>query len=549
MIGTLMKKLKFAFSMSLACLLLAIGCNSQDGSHSHHKKSSGSSKKVAQAIRINITSEPASLDPRKARSLNDINLIKMVMEGLIRINYEGRPAPSLADHYTISEDQKTYTFTLAKSSWSNGSPVTSHDFIYSWKKVLSPNFPADNASFLYVIKNARLIREGKLPMSMLGIQAPDDMTLVVHLEKPIPYFLELLASPIFYPVHAQTDKENPHWAENAETFVSCGPFKFAEWKHSDFISVVKHDQYWDAANVKLKNINMVMVSPETGLNMYQKNELDWEGSPFSNIPLDSMDALKEKGELHTQSFLITSFIRTNVQKAPFNSVHARKAFALAMDRKNLIDHVLGGYSAYASGLVPTSLGLRESEYFQDSNLAEAKSLLELAIKNGEISKKDLSNITLSFMSNDKNYRICQAIQQQWKEAFDIDVKIEAVEHKVYFSRVSKQDFQLALGSWVADFRDPINFLEVFRTREVGTNNTNWENHEYLNKLEKSYETQNAEERKVLLQECENILVQEMPVIPIWHGNLHYVRNDHVKNVVMSDMGGIDFKWAFVDKEL
>lgn len=543
-----MKKLKFAFSMIIACLLLAIGCRSHDKAPSQIKNPS-SSKKIAQTIRINITEEPSSLDPRKARKLNDCNVIKMLMEGLTRMNYDNNPDLALAESVSISEDQLTYTFTLKKTKWSNGESLTANDFVYAWKKILSPTFPADNAAVLYGIKNASLIKEGKLPISMLGVQAVNDTTLVIQLERPIPFFLQKLSSPTTYPIHAETDKENPHWAEHVETYVGCGPFKLDEWKHSDSISVVKNDKYWDATNVKLKKIEMVMVTPETGLNMYEKNELDWEGSPLSFIPLDAMDSLKEKQELKTQSFLITSFIRTNVNKAPFNSVNVRKAFAIAMDRHSIIDHILNGYSAFASGLVPKSLGLRNTEYFEDGDQVTAKQLLEKAIKEDHVSQKDLSSITLSFLSNEKYYRICQAIQEQWKQAFNIDVKLEPLEGKVFFSRISKQDFQLALGSWIADFRDPINFLEVFKTRDLGTNNTNWENNDYISKIEKSYRTTDVEERKVLLQECEQILVNDMPIIPIWHGNMHYVRNDKIKNVIVSETGTIDFKWAFMDKGL
>lgn len=299
-----MKKFKFAFSMVIACLLLAIGCKSQDTTPSQQKNSSSSpsSKKVVQNIRINITGEPGTLDPRKARSLNDFNVIKMLMEGLTRMNYDSNPDLALAEKLIISEDQKTYTFTLKKVKWSNGDALTAHDFVYSWKKILSPTFPADNAHILYVIKNASLIKEGKLPVSMLGVQAMDDLTLVVHLEKPISFLLEVLAAPTCYPIHSQTDKENPHWAENADTYVSCGPFKLNEWKHSDSISVVKNDKYWDTNSVKLKKIDMVMVSPETGFNMYEKNELDWEGSPLSILPLDAIEKLKEKAELKTQNY-------------------------------------------------------------------------------------------------------------------------------------------------------------------------------------------------------------------------------------------------------
>jgi len=544
-----MKTVKTALYLVVACLFLAIGCKSQEGSISRFKTSSSTSKKTSSALRINITAEPSTLDPRKARSLNDVNLAKMLMEGLVRMNYDSKPALALADSYTVSEDQKTYTFLLRESNWSNGDAVTAHDFVYSWKKVVSPSFLSDNASFLYVIKNAQAIREGKLPSSFLGVEAANEKTLVIHLEKPIPYFLELLTSPVFFPVHAKVDKENPDWATDAATFVSSGPFTLQEWKHADGMVAIKHEGYWDAQNVKIQQINMAMVSPETGFNMYQNSELDWEGSPFSNIPLDAMEALKNQGKLHTQNFLTTFFIRTNTSKAPFNSINFRKACALAMNRRDLIEHVLGDSSLYASGLVPTSLGLRANEYFEDGNIEKAKEFLALAIKKKEISEKDLSHITLSFYSNEKNYRTCQAIQQQWREALGLEVQLEAVEPKIYFSRISKQDFQLALGSWVADFRDPINFLEVFRTKEIGTNNTQWENHEYLSKLEQSYLAPSEEERKLLLQECEKILIDEMPIIPIWHGNLHYVRNERLKNVVVSDMGSIDFKWAFMDKEL
>jgi oligopeptide transport system substrate-binding protein len=543
-----MKIFKSSLFIGVAFVLLVMGCTSQSSPKQTQKPTSSRSKKQ-KTLRINLTGEPSTLDPRKARSLNDLNVIKMVMDGLTRINYDGQPATSLAEEIKISDDKLTYTVTLQNTKWSNGEALTAHDFVYAWKKTISPHFPSDNASLLYVIKNAELIKQGKLPNSLLGVQALDDKTLVIQLEKPTPYLLELLASPSFFPICAKLDKENPHWAENADTYISCGPFKLETWKHSDSIEVVKNEDYWDAQHVKLKKISMVMVTAETGLSMYENKELDWEGSPLSTIPLDALHSLKDQGKLNTQSSLLTSFIRTNTLKAPFNSIHVRKAFAIGMHRQSLIEHVLHGNASYASGLVPVFLGLREQEYFQDGDECQAKALIEKALELKEISKEDLSHITLSFLSNEKNYRICQALQEQWKKAFNIDIQLEAIEGKVYFNRVSQKDFQLALGSWVADFRDPINFLEVFKTKDIGTNNTSWENNEYFTKLEKSYETPSIEERNTLLKECEQILIQEMPIIPIWHGTMHYVKNDSVKNVVVSDCGGIDFKWAFLDKKI
>ncbi|MBM3192312.1 MAG: peptide ABC transporter substrate-binding protein, partial [Chlamydiae bacterium] len=356
-------------------------------------------------------------------------------------------------------------------------------------------------------------------------------------------------TPIFFPIPAKVEKNDMHWAEHAETYVGCGPFKLSHWQHSNSMEAVKNDLYWDARNVKLKTLSMVMVTPETGLNMYENGELDWEGSPLSNIPLDAIESLKNQEALHTQSFLLTSFLRTNTAQAPLNSLKVRKALAIALDRKALIEHVLQGNGQYASGLVPPSLKLQSEPYFEDNKLEEAKELLAKALEEKEVTEEALSHITLSFLSNEKNYRICQALQEQWKKALGLDIQLEAVEGKIFFSRVSRQDFQLALGSWVADFRDPINFLEVFRTKDVGTNNTAWENSTYFTKLEKSYNAASSEERLTLLKECEAILVEEVPIIPIWHGTMLYVKNDGIKNVVVSDSGNIDFKWAFIDKKI
>lgn len=546
-----MRNLRFMTSLIVSCVFVGFACTSKENPKFSSADSSisipGSSKKLAQALTININQDPQSLDPRKARVLNDVNIVKMLMDGLMRTSFDGEVTLALANKVTASEDQLTYTISLKPSKWSNGATVTAHDFIYSWKKALSPSFPSDNASLLYAIKNGALVKQGRIPASMLGLHILDETTFVVELERPTPYFLELLTNPVFFAVHAETDKENPDWALSPETYVGCGPFKLSSWKHADSLEVVKNDKYWDAGSVRLKKISMVMVTPETGLSMYQNQELDWEGSPLSTLPLDSIPTLNKEGKLKNQDILATTFIRTNVLSAPFNSPSVRKAFALTINKEALIDHVLFGNADYASGIVPNILGSKQKESYDEASIAKAKDLLSQAIANKEISKENLNKIKLSFLSSHKNSRICQAIQEDWKNNLGIDVELEPLEANVYFSKVSHQDFQLSLGSWFADFRDPINFLEIFKTKDVGTNNTNWENHDYYAKLENSYTLKNPEERKEALQECEKILMEEMPVIPIWHGKLQYVRNDKVKNVVLSETGGIDFKWAYLER--
>lgn len=507
-----------------------------------HKFSSHYQKKQSKTIQINITSQPTSLDPRKARSLNDLNVIRMVMEGLTRMDYTNLPTLSLAEKFTVSEDKKTYTFSLREALWTNGEKIVPADFIHAWTTSLSPCFPSDNANSLYVIKNAEKIKKGFLDIADLGVSSPNEKTLIVELEKPTPYFLELLSSPIFFPIHKKTDIIDPKWAESPLTYVSSGPFMIDEWKHHNILSVKKNPRYWESEQVRLDKVDMIMVSQETGFSMFQNNELDWDGSPFSSLPLDALPSLKEKKELHTQSFLITSFLRMNVNKAPLHHTSFRKALALSLDRTSLIDHVLLGSSIYASGLVPASLGLKEREYFNDNDIEAVKCLLEDCKKEG-LRYEDLEELTLSFLSNDKNYRICQTIQEQWRKNLGIKVRLEPIEPKLYFTRVSRKEYELCLSSWVADFRDPINFLEVFRTKDIGTNNTGWENAEYLVDLEKAYKTTDPDERRKILQECEKILVNEMPIIPLCHGTMNYVKKDNLINVILSDTGAIDFKRA------
>lgn len=539
-----MRIFKFPTALLATFSILLSSCAQSSKDHSKSM-----SRKIAdQTLRINICTEPGTLDPRKARGLNDQNVIKMLQDGLTRVNSEGIAKAALAEKtIKISEDQKTYTFTIKETKWSNGDCLTSHDFANSWKKTLAPSFPSPYAYLLYAIKNAKNVKEGKVPASMLGIQTPDDKTLVVHLEQPVPYFLELLATPVFFPVPSNLDSTTPNWCDHAETYVSCGPFQMKEWKHASELALVKNLSYWDAGAVKLQKILMFMVPSETGFNMYKNNEIDWDGSPLSTIPLDAMESLTSSGELKTQSILSTTFLRTNVEKAPFTSQKVRKAFAYALDRNSIIQNILLGHCDYASGLVPKIMGLRDKEYFVDVNKAEASSILETALKEGEISKKELDKVKLTFISREKSFRLAQILKEQLREAFNIEVELEPLEAQVYFSRISSKDYQMTLSSWEADFRDPVNFLEVFKTKEIGTNNTNWQSDSYVEKLQQSYEAKDPSERKSLLQACEQILINEMPIIPLFHGKMHYVKNEKVKNVVLSESGGIDFKWAFIDK--
>ncbi|MBS0615230.1 MAG: peptide ABC transporter substrate-binding protein [Verrucomicrobia bacterium] len=520
-------KIKFVNVFALLLLFFA-GCGSQKDA----------------PIRINIGAEPQTLDPRKARDLQAQTLTRMFFDGLMRLGKDEKPECSLAKTYEVSDDGCTYTFHLRDAQWTNGDVVTAHDFAYAWKKVLDPKFPSDQAFQLYVISNAQAAIEGKVPLEEVGIRVLDDKTLQVRLTNPTAHFLELTTLSVFFPVNSRVDQENPHWDLNADTYVCNGPFQPAAWKHSDQIEAVKNPHYWDAEHVQLKRIELVMVSEDAELKMYEKRQLDWAGSPLSILPVNALPELKKKDKLQAQPFLATYFFRANVGKKPLDNADLRKALALSINRTELVDHVTQGAQIPATGLVPISMGLQSGPYFKDGDVEEAQKYLGKA----EAVSGKAPPLTYIYVAGERNYLIAQAVQQQWRAALGIEVRLEAVERKVYFDRLSRRDFDLAASSWEADFHDPLNFLSIFKLKNGGSNNTNWENAKYTALLKKAESTLDSQERKECLQKAEAILIEEMPIIPVFHRRLLYVKKQALCDVVLSSLGALDFKWAYIASE-
>ncbi len=511
------------FFQVFALLVLLVGC----------------SAKQENVVKVNLGAEPTTLDPRKARDLQAMTLARMFFEGLTRVNQEDKAELALAEKVDVSADGKTYTFTLRASKWSNGDPVTAHDFVYAWTKALEPHFPADQ---VYVIKNAKAAKEGKISLDQVGVKALDEKTLQVELQNPTPYFLEVASLPIYFPFSPKGEKSN-----DIKKIVGNGPFLLKDWRHNDLLRVVKNPTYWDAANVKLKEINLMMVQEETELKMFEKGELDWAGSPLSTLPVGALAGLKKSGNLHVRPFLATYFFRTNVESELFEHPLMRKAFAEAIKRSEIVEHVTQGGQLPATGLLPPSLRGQEDGYFTDGDVHQARVNFDQALEALGMTREDLPSISLMYVTGERNHLIAQAVQEQWRNALNVNVELQAVERKVFFDRLSKKNFQLASGNWTADYNDGMNFLEIFKFKAGGSNNTAWENLQYRELLDRASETVEAGQRQQIFQECENILMKEMPIIPLFHYTMLYVSNPKVKGVVLSSLGSVDFKWAYVDQ--
>ena len=502
---------------------------------------SSSSPVRERELRINLGQNPATLDPAKARDLNTLTLLRMLFEGLTRLSKEEKPELALAKEVSLSQDLKRYTFTLKESFWSEGTPLTAYDFVYAWRRALSPAFPSDYAAQLYVIKNGRAVKEGKLLQEELGVKALDERTLQVDLERPAPYFLELLSFPIFFPLLQSRQESYSRFVDHEDSLVGNGPFCLKRWKQDDSLLIEKNERYWDSKSVKLKRVFFVMVDSETELALFEKGELDWAGSPLSSLPIDALKELQKRGRVKQKTFCATSFVRLQTQKGPLAIPAFRRALSLAVNRKEIVEHVTCGGQLPSTTLVPPSFRLHPRELFEDGATAQAKELFK------ESQVRLTRPLTFLYCNGTRNHLIAQALQEQWRKALGVLVRLEAAERKIFFSRLSQGDFELALGDWVADFHDPVNFLEILKTKDAGTNRTGWENALYTEMLERSFSIAASKERFSLLAEAEKILLDEMPLIPLNQAAMLYLHQDKIKGVSISSMGNMELKWAYFDE--
>ncbi len=494
-------------------------------------------------LHISCEGDPQTLDPRLARDLASTTYLQALYEGLTRSQSDGNPSLALAETVSLSPDQKTYTFKLRPSAWSNGEPVTAYDFEQSWKSVLNPQFPAPNAYQLYVIKGAQLAKEGKASLDEVGIYALDQHSLVVELDQPTPYFLNLIATHFFFPVHASMRQTKT--SDHPSLLITNGPFQLGEWLRHNQLTLMPNAHYWDRSAVNLDKLVFIVLDNPTALQLFQNGELEWTGSPLSTIPTDALQTLKQTNLLHISPAAGVHLFRINTEKPPLNSSKMRYAFALALNRHDLIEHVLQGNQQPALGLTPP-LWLHTVPFFQDGQTQLARQLFKEALEENQFTLQTLPSITLCYATGERPHKIAQVAQQQWKEALGVNVHLQACESKVYFDRLKKQDYQIGVGSWYADFRDPISFLTVFQYKNNGTNNTQWENNRYIDLLKQSFVSTNPHQRELYLKKAESVLIQEMPMIPLFFGSYNYLKHPKVKGVYFSELGYLDFKQAHSD---
>lgn len=515
------------YFVSVSFLLILLSCTSKN------------EEVVQDILKISISHDPTSLDPRLIRDLPSVSVMHLFFEGLMRMNEEGQVEPALAESITLSSDLKTYIFKIRKSYWSNGDQITAFDFERTWKSILNPTFPSPNAYHLYVLKGAKDAKENKHSLSEIGVRAVDSCTLIVELTSPTPYFLEMTACHFFFPLHYSMDI-----LKNNSSLVTSGPFSLHSWKHHNELIATKNPFYWNIQGVKLNKISLQVLDENTALQMFYAGELDWIGSPLSAIPQDSVGVLLKQKRLQVTPGAGTHWLRFNTKKAPFNDQKIRKAFSSALNRQDIVDNLTQGKQIPAVGIIPPTFQLTTSNPAIDHN-QQAQKLFQEALREMNIDVQDLSPITLCYINTERDHKLAQAVQQQWAKTFGLCVKLDKCEAQLYFDRLKREDFHISFGGWFADFKDPISFLEIFKSADTPTNHTQWNNPHFTELIHLAAYESNRNIRNALLLKAEEILIEETPIAPLYYSSYNYLKKEQVNGVYFSELGFLDFTHAYI----
>lgn len=480
------------------------------------------------------------MDPRKGGDIISSHMHFLLFEGLIKLNENGTLSLAQAESIELSPDGKAYTFHLRNSKWSNGDPVTAADFEKSWKDILNPAFPSVNAHLLYPIINAEAAKKGEASLSDVGIKATDAKTLVVTLEYPTPYFLNLVAFCVFFPVHKQIDEANPDWAyEAGDHFVSNGPYRLVSWKHNNEIVAERNPMYWGKERVVADTIHLSMIdNAMTALHMFENGELDIIGTPFSPLPIDALPNLNKQGKLKKKPIAGTTMVSFNTQKIPFSNAKIRRAFAMAINRGEIVANITQLNEQIATNAIPPILkNNRNREFFKDYDVETARELFQLGLEELGLCEEDLKEMTYHYTTNDLNSKLAQAIQQQVAKVLGIKIKLEGMENKVFMDKLTKRDYLIAQSLWIAQYSDQINIFERFKYKHNAKNYSHWENAEFIQLLDQSA-LEKGRDRLATLEKAEEIFLNEMPIAPIYHWEFSYMVQPYLNDVGLSPIGEV-----------
>ncbi len=498
-------------------------------------------------------SEPQGLDPHVVTGVPENHIIRALFEGLaVKNPWTLEPEPGVAESWDISEDGKLYTFHInPEARWSNGEPVTAHDYVWSWARALNPAMGNQYAYMLFPLVNAEKYAKGDLEdFSQVGVKAIDDLTLQVSLNARTPYFLQLMDHYSTYAVHPATiekfGKATDRYTKwtRVENIVGNGPFTLKEWKLNRRIVVEKSETYWDRDTVSLNGIVYYptenVVSEE---RMFRVGQLHYT----QTVPLDKIPVYEAmENTPHVQApYLGTYFYLFNTNKAPMDDVRVRWAFSLAIDRVKLNNTVLkkSRFPAYTI-TPPGTLGYEPPILFQYDPEKARKMLADAGYPDG----KGFPPVEVTYNTQEDHRKIAVALQQMWNEVLNVEVGIANQEWKVYLDTIDTMNFQIARRGWIGDYVDPNNFLDMYISGG-GNNNTGFADPVYDEMiLREAPRAETREERYRIFYEAEKRLMEQMPILPIYTYTSNHLIHPSVKDMPSNLMDSMNFKYIWLDPD-
>jgi oligopeptide transport system substrate-binding protein len=468
-------------------------------------------------LRMANMAEPETLDPHRTSTTVESNILRNLFEGLVVLDPGGNVAPGVAERWEVSEDGLSYTFRLRENArWSNGEPVTGEDFVYSLRRIEDPKTRSQYAEVLYPIKNAEEVNTGKAAMTELGVAAPDARTVRITLKAPTPYFLQLLTHQTSLPVNGkEIARLGDDWIKPGK-MVSNGAYMLDDVKPNAHIRVVKNPYYWDAGKV---TIDTVVFDPNEDrasvLKRYRAGEFD---IVWNDLPNDQLGWLRQNmpKELHIAPYAGVYYYAVNNTKPPFNDKRVRIALSMAINRDVLVEKITRAGELPAYGFVPdgtASYTPHRVAWRTMSQAAREAAAQKLMAEAGYGPGKPLQ-FQLVYNTSENHKRIAIALAAMWKK-LNVNVDLVNVESKVHFANLRLGDFQMARVGWIADYNDAQNYLFLSQTSTRQQNYSRFSNPEYDRLMDEASLTADAAKRAALLEQAEGILMEEMPVIPIY----------------------------------
>ena len=516
----------------------------------------------SQTARISILSLP-TIDPQLFNASQSHVVIKGFGEGLIR-TFKGEVRPGAAERWEVSDDNKTMTFYLRENAcWSDGSPLTAHDFVYAFRRLADQKTGADYRWVLSEIVGGEEIAYGDNPppVEELGVKALDDRTFQISFHTPAPYYLGFLDMPCFYPTKQElVEKYGDKYAGSAETILGNGPFKIAEYLVDQSITMVPNENYWDAESIKLDEVKILIMESEAAFALAETGELDMT----INIPLDAAPRFMEDPSLLPEKVGVTSFVNGAVDWFSINiasesnqilgNLDFRLALNYALDREEYIKVSSAGLYSPATRLVlPIVSGV--SGYYADEHPMDIyKATAELDKAKDHLGKAmsamgitDPSEISFAVTIADTTPKaIAENVQDQWQRNLGVKVTIETVTYKAMLANRTAGKFDLIYAGWIPDFDDPYTYLSYFASSnsQNGGKYSN-ERYDYLVNSANSYSDPST--RLSMYAEAEKILLEEAGIIPLQVRQVPYAYNKSFKNYARFYLGGeIDYTYAYFE---